>query len=51
MYFTPEVIKPKTVKEKGEHELTTLRSMRRKLHRIFLINVHTLLDRIALPYK
>ena len=37
MYFTPEVIKPKTVKEKGEHELTTLRSLRRKFHWILLI--------------
>ncbi|MFS7971338.1 hypothetical protein Hanom_Chr09g00831581 [Helianthus anomalus] len=41
MYFTPEVIKLKTVEEKGEHELTTLRSLRRELHRIRLINVLT----------
>ena len=39
--ISPPKCKTKTVKEKGEHELTTLRSLRRKLHRICLINVVT----------
>ena len=41
MYFTPEVIKLKTVKRKGGHELTTLRFLRRKLHRVCLYSVVT----------